>query len=326
MTIEGLPLIPGHQGPAVRDLQARLRLAGSAELTPTGHFDEATTDAVAGFQQQRGLSSTGVVDATTWTALVEASRQLGDRLLYLRTPMLRGDDVEALQRQVGALGFDAGRVDSIFGPDTEGAVKDFQRNVGLPSDGIAGPDTLAALSRLGTARTETDAVAQVRELDRLRHTPRRLADLRIAVGETGGAAPLVGAVARALRDAGATVLTLSHPDWSTQAGEANQFAAEVFVALVIDAAPACVVSYFRTSGFHSVGGARLAELCARSFADELAIAGRTEGQRIPVLRETKMPAVLCQLGPASKIVSNPVGLATTLRSSIERWAQQPVAN
>ena len=46
--------------------------------------------------------------------------------------MLRGDDVLDLQHQLNALGFDAGRDDGIFGPHTADALREFQRNVGVP--------------------------------------------------------------------------------------------------------------------------------------------------------------------------------------------------
>ena len=119
-----------------------------------GAFGPGTGAAVAAFQQAAGLDVDGGCDAATWSALVEAGYRLGDRLLYLRSPMIRGDDVADLQRRLGALGFDAGRVDGIFGPDTDRALGDFQRNSGLVSDGICGPDTVAALARLGLGRTE----------------------------------------------------------------------------------------------------------------------------------------------------------------------------
>src|SRR6266545_3977054 len=45
--------------------------------------------------------------------------------------MLRGDDVYELQRELGSLGFDAGRVDGIFGPRTLEALLGFQRNAGV---------------------------------------------------------------------------------------------------------------------------------------------------------------------------------------------------
>lgn len=63
--------------------------------------------------------------------------------------MLRGDDVADLQHRLNALGFDAGREDGIFGPDTSRALQDFQRNAGLAPDGIGGPEAVEALLRLG---------------------------------------------------------------------------------------------------------------------------------------------------------------------------------
>ena len=44
------------------------------------------------------------------------------RMLYHRVPMMRGDDVAELQRQLNALGFDAGTIDGIFGPGTRRAI------------------------------------------------------------------------------------------------------------------------------------------------------------------------------------------------------------
>ena len=39
-------------------------------------------------------------------------------MLYHRIPMMRGDDVAELQARLNSLGFDTGKVDGIFGPDT----------------------------------------------------------------------------------------------------------------------------------------------------------------------------------------------------------------
>ena len=49
-------------------------------------------------------------------ALIEAGWRLGDRLLVLAAPQLRGDDVTELQDALNQLGFDCGRPDGIFGP------------------------------------------------------------------------------------------------------------------------------------------------------------------------------------------------------------------
>ncbi|WP_085506519.1 C40 family peptidase [Thalassobacillus devorans] len=65
-----------------------------------------------------------------------------------------GQEVEALQADLEALGYYTYNLDGIFGPITEDAVKDFQADQGLAVDGIAGPDTMAAID--GTANVESE--------------------------------------------------------------------------------------------------------------------------------------------------------------------------
>ncbi len=55
-----------------------------------------------------------------------------------------GDLVSALQEALNNEGYDL-EVDGIFGDGTEAAVRDYQSNNDLSSDGIAGPDTRTAL-------------------------------------------------------------------------------------------------------------------------------------------------------------------------------------
>src|SRR6185436_18262916 len=43
---------------------------------------------------------------------------------------------------------DCGRVDGLFGVETEQALRDFQRNIGVVADGTCGPATFKALSQL----------------------------------------------------------------------------------------------------------------------------------------------------------------------------------
>ena len=97
--------------------------------------------------------------------LLRAGFQLGDRLLYLHVPMLRGDDIADLQLQLNSLGFDAGQVDGIFGPDTSKALIEFQRNIGLTADGISGLETVQEIRQLAGRSTGLTPVAQVRELE-----------------------------------------------------------------------------------------------------------------------------------------------------------------
>ncbi len=56
-----------------------------------------------------------------------------------------GAQVAALQQQLRLRGFDPGPMDGNFGAPTEAAVQAFQQSVGLEADGVAGPNTIAAL-------------------------------------------------------------------------------------------------------------------------------------------------------------------------------------
>ncbi len=111
------------------------------------------------FQQRRDLLVDGEVGDNTWRELVETGYTLGDRLLYLREPQFRGDDVLALQVKLNLLGFNAGPERGVHDEDVERAVLDFQRNAGLVADGIVGPTTLrqaqsVAQGRVGPRRQE----------------------------------------------------------------------------------------------------------------------------------------------------------------------------
>lgn len=139
----------GHRGAAVEDVQQRLALLGFLpEEQVSGTFGDETVAAVQQFCAAFGLEDREQVDAVVWSVLVDASYSLGDRTLYLRMPNFRGHDVEELQQALGALGFLAAGEDGVFGAHTEDALRKFQLNLGLPSDGIAGGYTFTALRNL----------------------------------------------------------------------------------------------------------------------------------------------------------------------------------
>ena len=139
----------GDSGVAVEDVQQRLVTVGLMQIGAVdGVFGDVTASAVRAFREQSGLGDGDEVDEKTWSALVDASYNMGDRTLYLRMPYFHGHDVLELQHALGALGFPCGREDGIFGAYTEDAVRKFQRNLGLPSDGIVGAYTFAAIRNL----------------------------------------------------------------------------------------------------------------------------------------------------------------------------------
>ena len=307
------------------DLQRRLTVLGYPVGSADGVFSLAVADAVAQFQGARGLRPDGVCGEQTWAALVEAGYRIGDRRLYLRKPMMRGDDVAELQRRLGSLGFDTGKVDGIFGPDTAAALADFQRNAGLSVDGICGPDELRVLHRLGRGGGD-GVVTEIRELEALRR-PTALQRLRVAVGEQGGVGALAAATANGLRQRGAEVVTLSHPDGSELAQQANGVRAELFVELRSSGTtPGCRCAYYQGYRTTSPAGQRLAALVQSVVPAALdAPDDGCRGMAIPVLRETRMPAVVCELGPASHLVTRSAEVADALVEAITAWVSPAAA-
>lgn len=322
---DSLPLATGAAGEAVRDVQRRLRALGyDIAANEDGSFGPSTTDAVRCLQEARRLQVDGICGPQTWAALVEAGFRPGDRLLYLRSPMLRGDDVADLQGQLCAVGFDTQKVDGIFGPNTERALQDFQRNSGLTTDGVCGRDTLATLHRLGDRTNRGARVAELRQQEDLRAgASRGLEGRQLVVGEYGGLEALADATSKRLSSVGAHVVILHHPDGSVQATEANELGAAAYVGFDIGTEPTVTVAYFATSGFTSVGGLAL----ATRLADSLAPVGlgpvTIDGMRLPVLRETRMPAVRCSLGSASRLVPRMDAVAAATQQALEAWIAAP---
>ncbi len=278
------------------------------------------------FQHRRGLRVDGICGIQTWSALVEAGFRLGDRFLYHRRPMLRGDDVAELQRRLSALGFDTGRVDGIFGEQTASALADFQRNTALPADGILGGSTLRELLRVTPRHAEIELVTVVRDRERMRRAPRTLLGRRIAVGEEGGLAVLVSALGRRLGAEGAAVVAVSHPDGSAQAEQANTAGVEVYLGLRLDPdRPTCEAAYYAGYQYESAGGRLLAELVQGLGAAALGVTpGGTRGMALTVLRETRMPAVVCEVGPAPLVVARSAALADALADALVAWAVTPL--
>ena len=289
---------------------------------PEDEFGHATRAAVEAFQYRRGLRVDGVCGAQTWGTLVEAGFGLGDRFLYRRTPMLRGDDVAELQQRLGALGFHTGRVDGIFGDATSAALGEFQRNAGLPVDGILGATTLRELLRLQARHQGESLVATVRDRELLRQAPPTLSGRHVAVGESGGLATTVAALRRRLVPAGARVTSLHHPDDSTQASEANAADVDVYLALRLDPdRPGCTTAFYAGYRYESPGGRRLAELVLDEVQARFGVPDRAvHGMSVPLLRETRMPAVIVEIGPADLVVEHGPALADALTAALVAWA------
>lgn len=314
----------GDEGDVVNSLHLLLIAAGHALDPRSEVYDGATEEAVRRFQNHRGLNVDGLCGPQTWAALHEARFRLGDRLLYLQRPMLRGDDVSDLQQRLGSLGFDCGRVDGIFGPDSADALSEFQRNAGLTADGIAGPDTVTALRRLG-GRVSMTTISSVREREQLLSRPRNLDHTSIVVGEYGGADAVVSMIGRRLRAFGARVDMLHHPDVHYHARTANGLRADLYLGVSITDGPTCAVAYFATEGFESPGGRQYAQLLRHSLEPLFAHAVEQLAMRTPVLRETRMPAVTLRIGPPPLVTEHAEELAEAVARATSAWSREPVS-
>ncbi len=318
----------GDRGDAVRELQAWLTRCGCT-VTLDGVFGEETVAGVREFQARRGLRVDGICGSDTWGALIDSSWSLGDRLLYMRARMLRGDDVSELQRRLNALGFDAGRQDGILGPETETALRQFQRERGLEPDGVCGPATINALMSVGTLAA--GSVAVVRERETLRRGTRRLRGRRLFLIVDPGLAALGAVTRRRLVDEGATVaIDMSGDDHSVLAAQANAFAADVCVAFVSGTDLGARCAYFANQTFRSEGGLCLAYGITEQLRTVLPAVDEPVGRTFRLLRDPRMAAVRGDLfpphrpgGPAA-LASNGPEVARALALGIRQGIEQPI--
>lgn len=84
-------------------------------------------------------------DSTEVEARPEKKYALGERLLKVDSPMMRGDDVKEMQERLNALGYNCGEADGDFGKNTEKGVKELQEAANIEVDGEFGPMSLNAM-------------------------------------------------------------------------------------------------------------------------------------------------------------------------------------
>jgi N-acetylmuramoyl-L-alanine amidase len=327
----------GDTGPAVAEIRARLAVLGLLpggvdELRSTSFdtavFDEAVDAAVRGFQQQRGANVDGIVGPQTFRLLDDARWRLGGRVLWFQpSHLLSGDDVVELQQRLLGLGFDTGRADGIFGSETEVALRDFQRNVGILPDGTCGPATFKALAQL-TRTVAGGTPSALREAEAIRRSGPTLAGKVVVLDPGhGGADPgnteaglveadlahdLAARVEGRLTATGVSAyLTRGRlgpdeaaPDEAARAATANSLGADLLLSLHMDTclSPAAngAATYFyghRALGTRSAMGARFADLLQRELTARTGLLDcGTHEKTWDLLRRTRMPAVRLELG------------------------------
>ena len=318
----------GDHGPPVVEVRDRLARLGLLESPVLGdpaawEFDATVDEAVRIFQQSRSLTVDGSVGPETFRRLEEARWSLGDRVLTYRFGgQMAGDDVAELQQRLTDMGFDCGRVDGLFGESTEKALRDFQRNVGMPIDGTAGPAVFRALNQL--RRTVAGgAPTQLREEMVLDDVTTGVADKVVVIDPAHSAqdpGPSVGGVVAGhlvdliaariegrLAALGTTVLLTRPPlhegespvDPAVRAEFANRNGADLVLTLTIDTHASAEASGFASYyyggdryGASSVLGNRAAELILNEVLARTDLVNcRTHPKTWAMLRLTRMPAV-----------------------------------
>lgn len=152
--------------PSVTSLQQKLKALGFFYGAVDGKYRERTLSAVTRFQQANNLVPTGCADSTTLAAIDLGIREIsysyppitppstipigqGFTTLFTLGRNSSGPAVRQLQTQLASLGITPGRIDGVFGNDTEWAVKRFQQQrMGIYADGIATPSVQIALRNI----------------------------------------------------------------------------------------------------------------------------------------------------------------------------------
>ena len=249
---------------------------------------------------------------------------LGSRLLYLTSPHMRGDDVQAMQAVLAKLGFDCGRADGIFGSNTLRALTEFQQNYGITADGICGVNSIRALERTSSQSGNGPGIVTVREYETLLTSSDNTERPRIVIGCFDNSTRLTRLLVRELRSRGDDVMTIENADPHAHARTANSFSADLYIGVSNASTNATQFAYYETESFVSAGGRMAAELCAefvRSSQSNHDVVSC--GMQLPVLRETRMPAVMCTVG----LVGNEdsvLGMIPALAKAITQWNNQPI--
>lgn len=158
------PLSLGSRGASVRVMQFFLSYVGAFnDFIPTvdidGVFGSKTEEAVRAFQKNKGLEATGIVDERTWNQIYYAYRDIVEKIpitsaypltqtypgIELRQGMT-GESVRAIQEYLSYIALFFRAINTVaptgyYGPATTNAVRRFQSEFGLTTDGVVNEET-----------------------------------------------------------------------------------------------------------------------------------------------------------------------------------------
>lgn len=184
----------GSTGAKVRDLQQDLTTLGYYWADITGSFGSKTEAAVKNFQEKNNLTADGVAGTKTLNAVASAIGRNGGSSYSSGTTLKLGVEsaaVTQMQRDLKQLGYYYADITGKFGTKTEAAVKDFQKDKKLTADGVAGYNTLQAISKAiaaagGSSSSSTTGLKVGSTGDKVRDLQRDLTALGYYYGDISG--------------------------------------------------------------------------------------------------------------------------------------------
>lgn len=310
-------------GEKVTDVQRRLKLLGYDIGTKDvdGFFGLDTEDAVRKFQQDRGLLVTGVIDRETWQELVDAGYKIGERMLYLKQPPFRGDDVKTLQLWLKTLGFYPHNENGIFCERTHKALIEFQNNMNIADDGIVGEETLQHLQGLKriivSKETSNFPVTKKNESEDRTSISKIILDYSENLEGRGSIEKYIGEkiyVCRSIANFCRDMLSKKNVEALLSGGKnerhdfflhdrieySNRSGADLIVSVDLNYssdkdANGCSCFYFKGLKSYSIPGYRIANLIQDKITNNLKILDcRVHGANYAILKDTAMTSVLVE--------------------------------
>lgn len=141
----------GNRGSEVTQLQNKLKELGyfPENLRITGYFGRVTKEAVVRFQRDNNLNADGVAGNNTLAALGVSETEKSASKPQTNTSTLRvgssGEAVRLLQLQLAVFEYYEGTINGEFNQSTRTALMEFQKENGLPPDGVLNAETRQAL-------------------------------------------------------------------------------------------------------------------------------------------------------------------------------------
>ncbi len=128
-------IVPFVQNEKVEEIQKLLKVNGCSPGKIDGKMGQKVREAIASFQEDRGLDVNRYIDKPTWEELN----------LYTDLGLVFDGEIDIafIQQILTREGFDPGKIDGKLGSKTIEAIKRFQDQNGLKPDGRIGPNTLS---------------------------------------------------------------------------------------------------------------------------------------------------------------------------------------